>query len=40
MAVVYERWAQCVDAAETAAGIAVTTAHDAGAPPFCWNTDT
>jgi hypothetical protein len=31
---------QRVNATETANGIAVTTANDAGAPPFCWTTDT
>jgi hypothetical protein len=40
MAVVHERWLQRIDAADTADGIAVTTANDAGVPQFCWNTDT
>ena len=31
----HERWLQRVNATEIACGIAVTTAHDAGAPPFC-----
>ena len=39
MAVVHERWLQRVNATETAGGIAVTTANDAGAPLFCWTTD-
>jgi hypothetical protein len=39
MAVVHERWLRRANAAETSGGIAVTTASDAGAPPFCWTTD-
>jgi hypothetical protein len=39
MAVVHERWLRRVIATETAGGIAVTTASDAGAPPFCRNID-
>jgi hypothetical protein len=31
---------QRVNATDTAGGIAVTTANDARAPLFCWNTDT
>jgi len=39
MAVVHERWLQR-DRDRDRRGIAVTSANDARAPPFCWTIDT